>query len=279
MVSFFRKASHIGRQSMDGSWCDVKYGETGQDSQHRGGSTSHTTVNWNLPAKGVSGAKYWCFVLLPAVALVLAGLAALSIDVPLSRCAIAINDVDPAKRTKALRQFCELLDMSETFGHGIGVAMLALAVFMLDPARRWALPRMLIVTYGAGLAANIGKMLIARTRPRDFDLVAGNVWQTFESSFLFGAGGRLHQSFPSAHTATAVAFALVLSCLYPHARRLFMALAVLVAMQRLQCGAHFLSDICGGAALGWLFAAGSFRFAPFTRLMDRLETGWACGKQ
>jgi len=264
---------------MDGSWCDMKYGETGQDSQQRGGFASHATVGWNSPARGVGGTKYWCLVFLPAVAFVLAGLAALSIDVPLSQWAISINDVDPAKRTKTLRQFCELLEMSEMFGHGIGVAMLALAVFMLDPARRWAIPRLLMVTYGAGLAANIGKMLIARTRPRDFDLAAGNVWQTFGGSFSFVAGGSLHQSFPSAHTATAVAFALVLSCLYPHARRLFMALAVLVAMQRLQCGAHFLSDICGGAAIGWLFAIGSFQFAPFTRFMDRLETRWAFGKR
>ncbi len=161
--------------------------------------------------------------------------------------------------------------MSETFGHGVGVAMLALAVYSLDPGRRRLVPRLLIVTYGAGLAANLGKMVLARTRPPGFDLAAGDVWQTFGGWFRFGEGGNLHQSFPSAHTATAVGFALLLSSLYPHARRLFIALAVLVASQRLQCGAHFLSDICAGAAAGWLVTVGSFHFTPFSRLMDRLE--------
>ncbi|HVC98781.1 MAG TPA: phosphatase PAP2 family protein, partial [Pirellulales bacterium] len=235
------------------------------------------TVNWNSPVWGVTGPRYWRHVFLPALAL--AGLAALSIDVPLSRRAIAINNAGPENGARALRPIRELLEMSETFGHGIGVAMLAVAVFMLDPARRPAIPRLLTVTYGAGLAANIGKLLIARRRPSGFDLAAGNVWQTFEAPFPFGAGGSSLQSFPSAHTATAVAFALLLSCLYPHARRLFIALAVLVALQRLQCGAHFLSDICGGAAVGWFVTVASFRFAPFTRLMDRLERRWAKSKR
>jgi membrane-associated phospholipid phosphatase len=180
-------------------------------------------------------------------------------------------------KTKLAATIRELLEMSETFGHGVGVAMLALAVYALDPRRRWAIPRLLILAYGAGLAANLGKMVIARTRPPAFDLVASDVWQTFEGWFPLGAGGSLHQSFPSAHTATAVAFALILSCLYPHARWLFVSLAALVATQRLQCGAHFLSDICGGAAAGWLFTAGSFHCAPFCRLMDRLESRMAGG--
>jgi membrane-associated phospholipid phosphatase len=278
--SFARRKTRIGRKPVvsytargvevsriiDESWRDMEHGKTGQDNQLPGGLTNRTSARWYSPVWDVPGSKYWRHLLLPAGALALAGLAALSIDVPLSRWAIAF------RYPRALR---ELLEMSETFGHGVGVAVLALAVFMLDPPRRWAVPRLLMATYGAGLVANIGKMLIARTRPSGFGIAAGDVWQTFEAPFPFGEGGNMHQSFPSAHTATAVAFALVLSCLYPHARRLFMALALLVAMQRLQCGAHYLSDICCGAAIGWLVTVGSFRFTPFTRLMDRLEPRWA----
>ncbi|HUY35190.1 MAG TPA: phosphatase PAP2 family protein [Pirellulales bacterium] len=244
----------------------MEHGETGQDSQLPDGFTDRARATWDSAVWNAAGAKSWRRLILPTWAFALAGLAALSIDVPLSRRAVAINDP---------RTIRELLEMSETFGHGIGVGMLALAVFMLDPTRRWAIPRLLTVTYGAGLAANIGKLLIARTRPSGFDLTSGNVWQTFEGWLPFGEGGSLRQSFPSAHTATAVAFALLLSCLYPHARRLFVALAVLVALQRLQCGAHYLSDICGGAAVGWLITLGSFRLTPFTRLMDRLEARWS----
>jgi membrane-associated phospholipid phosphatase len=221
--------------------------------------------------------------------LVLIGLASFLIDVALSRAVIEVTRPDAVRGSftsganrhlarlaqKTVDTAREVLEMSETFGHGVGVAMLVLAMYMLDRRRRWAAPRLLIVTYGAGLAANIAKMVIARTRPAGFDLNSGDVWQTFEAWLQFGAGGSLHQSFPSAHTTTAVVFAMLLSCLYPHAWRLFTALAMLVAAQRLQCGAHFLSDICGGAAIGWLFAVGCFRASPFTRWMDRLEARWA----
>ncbi|HEV3004194.1 MAG TPA: phosphatase PAP2 family protein [Pirellulales bacterium] len=253
------------------------------------GSADETRATWDSPIWVACETKSWGYLLLPAAAFVLLGVAGLTIDVPLSRAAIEISRPGAVRELPALQSHersakffqklvdsaREALEMSETFGHGVGVAMLVLAVYVLDRRRRWAIPRLLLLTYGAGLAANLAKMVIARTRPSGFDLNAGDVWQTFEAWFRFGAGGSLHQSFPSAHTTTAVVFAVLLSCLYPHARRLFVALAVLVAAQRLQCGAHYLSDICSGAAIGWLFVVGSFRAAPFTRWMNRLEARWA----
>jgi len=57
-------------------------------------------------------------------------------------------------------------------------------------------------------------------------------------------------SFPSGHTATAVAGAVVLSSLVPRAAPAFVLLAAAIAFSRLYVGAHYPLDIAGGAVLG-----------------------------
>ena len=57
-------------------------------------------------------------------------------------------------------------------------------------------------------------------------------------------------SFPSGHTATAVAGAIVLSVFAPRAAPLFALLAAGVAYSRLYVGAHYPLDVVGGAAIG-----------------------------
>ena len=202
----------------------------------------------------------WRRTALPLFALVgLAGLA-LPYDVPLSRW--AMGPVLPGD----LRKFVEF---GEVFGHGLGVATIAIAIFQLDPARRWALPRMLAIAFSGGLAANVVKFLVVRTRPHAFDLAAGDVWHTLES--WTWQRSSMNQSFPSAHTATAVAFAVALGAMYPQARRFFLALAVLVGVQRIVSGAHFTSDVCCGAAIGWLAASALLRLPGSIAWLRRLR--------
>ena len=165
-----------------------------------------------------------------------------------------------------LRKFIEF---GEVFGHGLGIAAIAIAIFHLDPARRWALPRLLAIAFSGGLVANLVKFLVVRTRPHAFDLATGDVWQTLGS--WSWARSSMNQSFPSAHTATAVAFAVGLSAMYPRAQRFFMALAMLVGVQRILSGAHFLSDVCFGAAVGWLAATALLRLPGFVRWLNRLR--------
>lgn len=165
----------------------------------------------------------------------------------------------------------DLLSIGVYFGDGLGVAILLVMVFVLDPARRWGLPRLLCCAYGAGLAANGLKLLLARKRPHSFDFTAGDVWTTF-GAWLPGTGaGSTWQSFPSAHTATAVGFAAGLAWLYPRGRWLFPLFAVLVGCQRIQSGAHFLSDVLAGAALGSLIALAFLKCGLLPGWMDRLE--------
>ncbi len=164
----------------------------------------------------------------------------------------------------------ELIELSEVFGHGLGVLILVLIVRQLDVDRRRMMPRLLCCAWGAGMAANGIKMFIARTRPHSFDLGEG-VLATFTRWFPLGSGGAPSQSFPSAHTATAVGFAVALAWLYPRGRWVFVTLAVMVACQRLQSGAHYLSDVLVGAAVGLAVARACLGSGWLARQFDRLE--------
>ncbi|MDH7569037.1 MAG: phosphatase PAP2 family protein [Armatimonadota bacterium] len=59
------------------------------------------------------------------------------------------------------------------------------------------------------------------------------------------------RSFPSGHTATAFAWAAVLSGMYPEAAPLFLGAATLVGVGRVRVGAHYPSDVLAGAAIGF----------------------------
>jgi undecaprenyl-diphosphatase len=57
-------------------------------------------------------------------------------------------------------------------------------------------------------------------------------------------------SFPSGHTATAFAGAMMLSYLVPRAAPAFFTLAAAIAYSRLYVGVHFPLDVVGGAVIG-----------------------------
>jgi membrane-associated phospholipid phosphatase len=190
---------------------------------------------------------------MPAAILLLA-LLALSVDCTLSQWFI---EACPSWIKRVL-QFCEL------FGHGFGVVVVVVLIHQLDPARRWAIPRVATVSLVAGLAADVVKLLVGRIRPYRFDLDS-SVLKSFDGWLPLIAPSSC-QSLPSAHTATAMGLAMVLIWLYPQGRRLFPTLAVLVALQRLACGAHYLSDVLTGAALGIVVG---LLFLKSTPLADR----------
>lgn len=57
-------------------------------------------------------------------------------------------------------------------------------------------------------------------------------------------------SFPSGHTAAAVAFTAAVVPAWPAAGAVCGLSAALVAIERVQSGAHYLSDVAGGAVVG-----------------------------
>jgi membrane-associated phospholipid phosphatase len=148
------------------------------------------------------------------------------------------------------RLVSEGLEICETFGHGFGATLIVIAVVILDPSKRQFIGWLLGGSWGAGMVANSLKYLLPRIRPRDFeDLGSGPVWETFNKGRHTGWG---MQSFPSAHTATAVGLAVMLAAMYPRGRWYFVTLAVLVGIQRIAVSAHFPSDVIAGAVVGWI---------------------------
>nr|BFD80754.1 hypothetical protein StreXyl84_01550 [Streptomyces sp. Xyl84] len=61
-------------------------------------------------------------------------------------------------------------------------------------------------------------------------------------------------SFPSGHTAAAVAFTAAVAPSWPLAGTVCAVPAALVAVERVQSGAHYPSDVAAGAALGLVSA-------------------------
>lgn len=151
------------------------------------------------------------------------------------------------------------MSLAEAFGHGVGVTVVLATVFTLDPKSRKSLGRSIMAIVAGGCGANLTKLLISRSRPATSDLFHVDSWQTFGEWLPLGHNGSGWQSFPSAHTATAVALALTLSWLYPRGRYLFALFAAAVGVQRVLGGAHFPSDVLAGAAVGWWCALAILR--------------------
>jgi membrane-associated phospholipid phosphatase len=97
----------------------------------------------------------------------------------------------------------------------------------------------------SGIVADIIKPIAGRLRPILWLRDQAYGFAPFHTDSLWN-------SFPSGHTTTAFALAFSLSTLYPRGRILWFAYALLLASSRVMVDAHYLSDVCAGAALGWL---------------------------
>lgn len=117
--------------------------------------------------------------------------------------------------------------------------------------------RGLIALAGASVVVEVIKHLSGRPRPRLVDAGVFGWGPSFENG---------HDSFPSGHTTLTFALAMVLSSLYPAARWIWTAAAVLVAVTRVYIDAHFASDVLAGSVLGVLIGWKASRLK-----MDRLS--------
>lgn len=183
----------------------------------------------------------------------------------------AFFSATPAKELN--RELDDFLSAAEHFGTPWGQV---LGLFALGCVLRWREPRLIRILTGAavaGLVANVGKLCIARQRPRVFDFELP-LAESFGGLWTLGAGGSGMQSFPSAHTACAFGFACLLTWAWPSGRLAFLTLAFLTGLERIATAAHYPSDVCIGAAVGWLVGmafVGSNRLAG---AFDRFETWW-----
>jgi lipid A 4'-phosphatase len=117
-----------------------------------------------------------------------------------------------------------------------------------------ALPLFFFASIAAsGLAVDLVKTVAGRARPK---LLFSNgdyyfSWWGMRSDFW---------SFPSGHTANAVAVALALSSIWPRCRAAAAIFAVLVAASRIIITAHYVSDVVMGAFL-------AFAIVPYIRFV------------
>jgi membrane-associated phospholipid phosphatase len=204
-------------------------------------------------------------------------LSSLNITVPAALIALALMSIplidlplaSLAKRGALPDGIDKFLEAGEHFGTFYGHVLIFLVIWALDPANRRRIVRIAAAAWSAGLAANIVKLGIARTRPKYFDfdsVTAGHGFLGFAPGL---PGGSRIQGFPSAHTATAVGFAVALAYVYPRGRKVFLLLAAIVGLQRIATSSHFASDVFVGACIGWIVG---HLFTTRNSLTSRLDS-------
>ncbi|HZN67976.1 MAG TPA: phosphatase PAP2 family protein [Tepidisphaeraceae bacterium] len=134
------------------------------------------------------------------------------------------------------------------YGQAVCTGTAALLVFQLDPRplRVRAALTVIAATAIASLAATLVKRLVSRVRPghENAGKFLGPSWKH----------ANYRESFPSSHSASAVALSVVLASLYPNAQVTFWALALTCAALRYIMDAHWPSDVLGGIAVGYVVA-------------------------
>lgn len=141
----------------------------------------------------------------------------------------------PAAMDRSLVRLSHLADRSRLW---LAVSVLLYAIG--GRSRRGAVRGMVSLVIGSVLANLVGKKVFGGDRPLLKDVPVPRRLKTFPAS----------ASFPSGHSASAAAFVTGVALESRRAGSLLAPLGAAVAYSRLHTGAHWLSDVIGGAALG-----------------------------
>ena len=123
------------------------------------------------------------------------------------------------------------------------LAFLVLFLFRWPPAGRWLLVTVLAVLVSA-VPTNLLKLAVRRERP---PVTSARIQAATVRDQI--ATGKC-MSFPSGDTSSAFAIAIVLMAFAPGTRVWALVVAALVGLSRIYFGAHYISDVLGGALLG-----------------------------
>jgi membrane-associated phospholipid phosphatase len=138
------------------------------------------------------------------------------------------------------------------WGQAVSTPLCALLIWQLDPSRRWPAVLLVVTVVATATVALILKRLLGRVRPN----------REGAGRFLGPAWRRAshRESFPSSHSACAMAASVFLAHLYPAAALIFLGLGVATAVLRYILEAHWPSDVLAGVALGYAMAWVGLRF-------------------
>jgi undecaprenyl-diphosphatase len=144
-----------------------------------------------------------------------------------------------------MQAFQWITELGVSTGYLIGFALLA--VFSQFVRRRPVASRRSLFIFASialsGILINLIKPLVGRLRPKllfEADLYG------FEPFRI----GYEYNSFPSGHATTVFALAAALAILIPRWRLPLFGFAAVVGLSRIIVGAHYLSDVMGGAYVG-----------------------------
>ncbi|MDB5295477.1 MAG: phosphoesterase [Phycisphaerales bacterium] len=129
------------------------------------------------------------------------------------------------------------------YGQAVCTVVAALLVVQLDPAGWNRAVPVLVATFGATLVTTAIKKSVSRVRPG-----RENAGKFLGPSLKHG---NFKESFPSSHSACAVALSAALAAFYPAAAGTFWVLAIGCAVLRYLLDAHWPSDVLGGIAVGY----------------------------
>lgn len=118
----------------------------------------------------------------------------------------------------------------------------------------------------AGLIGDIIKILVGRARPKLFEEMGTLSFHPFTATYKF-------ESFPSGHSTTLGAVAIVLMLWFPRWRPLIFVLCAAAAATRIAAEAHYPSDVVAGFLLGSLYALFLARWLAARRTVFRFRQG------
>jgi len=155
------------------------------------------------------------------------------------------------------------VQLAEVFAHGSGVIAIFATLWWIDRDRRRLIQFAMGMTLLSSVIANVLKYPFSRYRPNSGTAISGvDSWLAiFDGSFWDST----HRSFPSGHSATAVALAIGLSIVYPRGKYFFATFALMACLQRIVSQAHYPSDVLAGAAIATLCCWICMRFSKGVR--------------
>ena len=133
------------------------------------------------------------------------------------------------------------------YGQSACTPVAVILVWQMDPRHLQAATPIAVAVIATSVGVMILKRLIGRVRPG-----RENAGKFLGPSFKHA---NYRESFPSSHTACAVALSAMLAHFYPAGAPTFWTLAVICGLLRYVLDAHWPSDIAAGILAGYVIAS------------------------